>query len=94
MRCSMQRFAMKELINWKNKRNRKPLIIMGARQVGKTWLMKEFGKTYYSKTAYISFYNNNRMKQVFDMDFDIQGTLSLLSSLFCNPCDHSEYSDR
>ena len=50
----MQRFAMKELINWKNKRNRKPLIIMGARQVGKTWLMKEFGKTYYSKTAYIS----------------------------------------
>ena len=68
----MQRFAMKELINWKNKRNRKPLIIMGARQVGKTWLMKEFGKTYYSKTAYISFYNNNRMKQVFDMDFDIQ----------------------
>ena len=36
----MQRFAMKELINWKNKRNRKPLIIMGARQVGKTWLMK------------------------------------------------------
>lgn len=72
MRCNMQRFAMKELINWKNKRNRKPLIIMGARQVGKTWLMKEFGKTYYSKTAYISFYNNNRMKQVFDMDFDIQ----------------------
>ena len=39
----MFRFAMKKLQNWKEKDNRKPLIIMGARQVGKTWLMKEFG---------------------------------------------------
>lgn len=44
---------------------------MGARQVGKTWLMKEFGKKYYKKVAYVSFYNNERMKSVFDMDFDI-----------------------
>ena len=68
----MQRFAMKAFIDWKEKKNRKPLIIMGARQVGKTWLMKEFGKQCYAKTAYISFYNNKRMKEVFESDFDIQ----------------------
>lgn len=68
----MQRFAMDKLLHWKDKDNRKPLVIMGARQVGKTWLMKEFGKTYYKKVAYISFYNNDRMDQVFQMDFDVE----------------------
>lgn len=67
----MLRFALTKLLDWKNKSNRKPLIIMGARQVGKTWLMKEFGRTCYEKTAYISFYNNRRMNEVFQMDFDI-----------------------
>ena len=67
----MRRFAMDKLLDWKKKSNRKPLILMGARQVGKTWLMKEFGKTYYEKTAYISLYNNQRMQAVFDTDFDI-----------------------
>ena len=67
----MIRFALEELLQWQKSDNRKPLIIMGARQVGKTWLMKEFGKTAYKKTAYISFYNNKRMNDVFDMDFDI-----------------------
>ena len=68
----MQRFAMEKLVKWKEKKNRKPLIIMGARQVGKTWLMKEFGRQNYAKVAYISFFNNNRMKEVFNMDFDIE----------------------
>ena len=68
----MQRFAMDDLLQWKERASRKPLVIMGARQVGKTWLMKEFGKKYYEKTAYISFYNNRRMKDVFDVDFDIE----------------------
>lgn len=68
----MRRFAMDILTNWKNKENRKPLIIMGARQVGKTWLMKEFGKKCYEKVAYISFYHNQRMNAVFDVDFDIE----------------------
>lgn len=68
----MFRFAMNKLLKWKNKDDRKPLIIMGARQVGKTWLMKEFGKQYYDKVAYISFYNNKRMNDVFEMDFDIK----------------------
>ena len=67
----MQRLLMDELVAWKNKTNRKPLILKGARQVGKTWLMKEFGKTYFKKVAYVTFYNNQRMKQVFDADYDI-----------------------
>ena len=66
----MKRFLMKELIEWKNKEDRKPLIIMGARQVGKTWLMKEFGRTQFEKMAYISFYNNKKMSDIFESDFD------------------------
>lgn len=67
----MHRLLMDELAVWKDKQNRKPLILKGARQVGKTWLMKEFGKTYFKKVAYVSFYNNQRMKQVFEADYDI-----------------------
>ena len=67
----MYRSAIKKLKEWKNKEDRKPMILMGARQVGKTWIMKEFGKNEYAKVAYISFYNNERMNDVFDMDFDI-----------------------
>lgn len=68
----MYRSAINTLLQWKNKDNRKPLIIMGARQVGKTWLMKEFGRTNYDKVAYISFYNNKRMDEVFQNDFDVK----------------------
>lgn len=75
----MLRFAMEKLCEWKEKIDRKPIIIMGARQVGKTWLMKEFGRKYYKKTAYISFYNNKRMSDVFQMDFDVQRIIMSLS---------------
>ena len=75
----MFRFAMKKLQNWKEKDNRKPLIIMGARQVGKTWLMKEFGKSFYKKVAYVSFYNNKRMNDVFQVHFDIKRILMNLN---------------
>ena len=51
----MQRYALKHLIDWKNKKNHKPLVIQGARQVGKTWLMQEFGEKYYEQVAYINF---------------------------------------
>ena len=54
----MERYAMKQLINWKNKKHRKPLILKGARQVGKTWLMKEFGKTCFKNVAYINLDKN------------------------------------
>lgn len=68
----MKRCAMQDLVRWKNSENRKPMILKGARQVGKTWLMKEFGRLHFSKVAYITFYNNQRMKRVFDDDYDIR----------------------
>ncbi|MBR1560979.1 MAG: ATP-binding protein [Clostridia bacterium] len=68
----MKRYAMRELAAWKDRPNRKPLIIKGARQVGKTWLMREFGRQFFSKVAYVTFYNNQRMKRVFDDDYDVQ----------------------
>lgn len=71
----MKRYAMQELAAWKDRPNRKPLILKGARQVGKTWLMKEFGRQYFSKVAYVTFYNNQRMKRVFDDDYDVERIL-------------------
>ena len=71
----MKRHLMQELAAWKEKDHRKPLILKGARQVGKTWLMKEFGRLYFKKVAYITFYNNQRMKRVFDEDYDIERIL-------------------
>jgi predicted AAA+ superfamily ATPase len=65
------RKAIETLRQWKVKRDRKPLIIRGARQVGKTWLMKEFGKTVYPETVYISFDNNQRMKTLFSADLEV-----------------------
>ena len=64
----MYRSAMEQLNKWKQKTNKKPLIIRGARQAGKTWLMKEFGKTAYEKTVYINFDNNPQMKELFSLD--------------------------
>ena len=68
----MYRYAIKDLIVWKNSPNHMPLIIKGARQVGKTWLMQEFGKTQYEKVAYISFDNNPRLDTLFKKDFNIK----------------------
>ena len=75
----MKRFAMEKLVNWKNDEYRLPLIIRGARQVGKTWLMKEFGRLYFEKVAYINFDHNKRMEQLFSGDFDVDRMLSGLS---------------
>lgn len=74
----MERLLMRELVKWKEKKNRKPLIIKGARQVGKTWLMREFGKRYFENVIYINFENNQHMKNVFEMDYDIERILSAL----------------
>ena len=68
----MYRNKIKELENWKKAKNRKPLIIRGARQVGKTWLMKEFGNKFYEKVAYINFDDNSRMQRLFEEDIDIE----------------------
>lgn len=71
----MYREKIEDLKKWKISNNRKPLIIRGARQVGKTWLMKEFGKTCYEKCAYINFDDNTRMEKLFDEDFDLDKIL-------------------
>lgn len=64
----MYRNAMADLYKWKEKKNKKPLIIRGARQVGKTWLMKKFGETAYKVTVYINFDNNQQMRELFETD--------------------------
>ena len=74
----MERELFTKLERWMNKKNRKPLIIQGARQVGKTWIMKEFGARFYENTVYINFDNNKAMKDVFDLDFDLKRILSAI----------------
>ena len=66
----MYRTAIKQLYRWKESRNRKPLIIQGARQVGKTWLMKRFGTEAYQDMIYINFDSNSRMADLFDSDLN------------------------
>lgn len=68
----MYRIAIEKLLKWKQSKRRKPLIIEGARQVGKTWLMKEFGKQAYADTVYINFDSNSRMAELFASDLDTE----------------------
>ncbi len=74
----MKRNMMKQLIEWKARENRKPLIIWGARQTGKTWLMKEFGRRFFSSTVYISFYNNRKTARLFESDYDTERIIKAL----------------
>ena len=71
----MQRHILAKLQTWYEKSTRKPLVIQGARQVGKTWLMKHFGEQHFAKVAYINFDNNERMKVLFEGDFDVHRLL-------------------
>ena len=75
----MYRYAINDLIAWKNSSNHMPLIIKGARQVGKTWLMQEFGKTQYEKVAYISFDSNPRLDTLFQKDLNVKRLLDGLN---------------
>lgn len=74
----MDRFLMKELIAWKDKPRLKPLILNGARQVGKTWLLKEFGRTQFENVAYVDLDNNPRMREQFDLGYDIPRIISAI----------------
>ena len=71
----LKRTIMNELLMWKSKSNRKPLILQGARQVGKTWIMKEFGKQYYKYVAYVNMEHNAHMEESFKKDFDVERIL-------------------
>ncbi len=68
----MYRIAIEKLLKWKESKRRKPLIIEGARQVGKTWLMKEFGKLHFKDTVYINFDSNSRMAELFASDLNTE----------------------
>lgn len=74
----MQRFIMDKLIEWKNSKYRKPLILKGVRQVGKTWILKEFGKLYYENIAYFNFDENTEYRQFFEITKDIKRILQNL----------------
>ena len=74
----MERMILEDLKRWKQKKNRKPLIIQGARQVGKTWIMKEFGRQCFEQVVYISFDNNEQLKNIFELDFSIPRIISAL----------------
>ncbi|MDY4278408.1 MAG: AAA family ATPase, partial [Faecalicoccus sp.] len=76
----MERKLMTKLKQWKEDKNRKPLIIRGARQVGKTWIMKEFGKRYFDQFVYINFDENRRMKDLFEGNIDPKTILMLLNA--------------
>ncbi len=76
----MYRSKLSDLIAWKDSTDRKPLIIRGARQTGKTWLMKEFGRRYYAKTVYLNFEKNKRLAGLFTDDFDISRIITALQA--------------
>ena len=75
----MERLIIKKLLAWKNSKYRKPLILKGVRQVGKTWLLKEFGKRYYENTAYFNFDENEEYKQFFETTKDVERILQNLT---------------
>lgn len=74
----MRRSLYKELLKWKNSASRKPLILQGARQVGKTWLMQEFAKNEFEEVAYLNFESSARLQSIFVDDFDVQRIVSIL----------------
>ncbi|MCI9015217.1 MAG: ATP-binding protein [Lachnospiraceae bacterium] len=74
----MERHIMKQLLNWKNSPYRKPLILKGVRQVGKTWILKEFGRQFYENTAYFNFDENEEYRQFFETTKDVNRILQNL----------------
>ncbi len=74
----MERLILNNLLKWKNSSHRKPLILKGVRQVGKTWILKEFGKRYYENTAYFNFDEHEEYKQFFETTKDVERILQNL----------------
>lgn len=75
----MEREIISKLLSWKDKKNRKPLLVTGVRQCGKTYLLREFGKTEFEETAYFNFDGNTGLISIFEYDFDVERILSELS---------------
>ncbi len=77
----MKRKIYRQLLKWKESADRKPLVLLGARQVGKTWIMRHFGEQEYAKVAYINCDDEPRMKQLFELDYDIDRILITLQAV-------------
>ena len=77
----MERLVLQRLKEWKERKDRKPLIVNGARQVGKTWALREFAKREYAKEAYIICRKNELVEQVFKQDFNVERILLSLSAI-------------
>ena len=77
----MERLVFQKLIEWKDSTNRKPLILNGARQVGKTWLLEQLGNRYFDKVAYLVCRKNQALKDVFSQDFDTERIIRALRAL-------------
>lgn len=75
----MKRNALEALMQWKSSEDRKPMILKGARQVGKTWLMKEFGRTAYDSFVYFNFDEEDELKSIFEVNKNPQRIVELLS---------------
>ena len=93
----MKRNAIRNLIEWKTSEDRKPMVLKGARQVGKTWLMKEFGRNYYDDYAYFNFDEDDEIKSIFETNKNPQRIIELLSLISGKkiiPYRHSLYLTR
>jgi predicted AAA+ superfamily ATPase len=76
----MYRTSIKKLIDWKISKYKKPLVFLGARQVGKTWLIQEFGKTEYEQMVYVNFEDEDAPRDIFQSDFNIDRIITLLNA--------------
>ena len=77
----IERFILKDLIDWKSAANRKPLILRGVRQCGKTWILQEFGRRCFANTAYFNFERQNRLGEIFSGELDPRRILFELGTL-------------
>ena len=75
----MKRNAMQDLVQWKTDEERKPMVLKGARQVGKTWIMKEFGRQYYESYVYFNFDEEEELKSIFETNKNPYRIIELLS---------------
>lgn len=75
----MKRNAMQDLVQWKNDEERKPMVLKGTRQVGKTWIMKEFGRQYYESYVYFNFDEEEELKSIFETNKNPYRIIELLS---------------
>lgn len=77
----MKRKIYNQLLKWKENKDRKPLMLLGARQVGKTWIMQHFGEKEYKNVAYINCDDESRMKQLFELDYNIDRILITIQAI-------------